>query len=271
MILSIILVNYNSRMAITSCLSAIFRSHPSLDYEVLVVDNASTDNSRQLLAEGFPRLRLIENRENVGFSRAVNQGVRRSRGRYLLLLNPDMTVLPGSIDKMIGFMEGHPEVGLLLPKLLNQDGTLQFSCRTFYDFPTLFFRKTPLGKIFPNHRIIRRHLMMDWDHEKPREVDWGLGACMLLRRAVVSGGDLLDERFFLYFEDVDLCFRLKNEGWKVLYYPEALMIHAHMRQSSRGWINRAKWEHLKSLLKYYWKHRGFKESMPLKRDSDLSC
>jgi len=272
-ILSVILVNYNNGTAIASCLSTIFRylSPRSGEYEVLVVDNSSTDNSRQLLHEGFPGLNLIENPKNVGFSRAVNQAFRRSRGKYILLLNPDMTVLPESVNKMTGFMDDHPQVGLLLPKLLNPDGTLQLSCRTFYDFPILFFRKTPLGKMFPNHRVIRRHLMMDWNHEKAREVDWGLGACMLLRRAAISGNDLLDERFFLYFEDVDLCFRLKKEGWKVIYYPEAVMVHAHMRHSSRGWISRAKWEHLKSLIKFFGKHRRFKEPVSRNNDSDLSC
>jgi len=118
----------------------------------------------------------------------------------------------------------------------------------------LLFRRTPLGKVFPNHRIIRKHLMMDWDHREPREVDWGLGACMLLRKEALGGQDIFDGRFFLYFEDVDLCLRLKEEGWKVVYYPEAVMIHSHLRHSARGVLNREKWEHLKSLIKFYFKH-----------------
>jgi hypothetical protein len=236
-------------------------------YEIIIIDNHSTDESCQLVREKFPDLYLIENVKNLGFARAVNQGFRKAKGKYLLILNPDVELLPGSADKMIDFLERHPEAGLLLPKLINPDGSLQFSCRKFYDFSTLLFRRTPLGRIFPNHWTIRRHLMMDWNHEEVREVDWGLGACMFLRREALVGQGIFDERFFLYFEDVDLCFRLKKKGWKVIYNPEAVMVHAHLRQSAGGFFNREKWEHFKSLIKFCCKHRGF--SPPLSEGS--SC
>jgi len=164
-----------------------------MEYEVIVVDNRSTDGSYHLIQEKFSDLCLIENTTNLGFARAVNQGFRRGKGEYLLVLNPDVTLTPGSIGKAINFLDTHPDVGLLLPKLVNPDGSLQFSCRTFYNFSTILFRRTPVGKIFPNHRIIRQHLMMDWNHEEIREVDWGLGACMLLRREVLKGGNIFDE------------------------------------------------------------------------------
>lgn len=258
MVLSIIVVNYNSSGSILSCLQSIRNWLERMSYELIVVDNHSTDNSCQLVQEKFRDLCLVQNSENRGFARAVNQGFGRTRGKYLLILNPDVTITPGSIDRAIDFLNCHPEVGLLLPKLVNPDGTLQFSCRTFYNFPTLLFRRTPLGKIFPNHQIIRKHLMMDWNHEEIREVDWGLGACIFLRREALKGQNLFDERFFLYFEDVDLCFRLKKEGWKVLYYPEAVMVHAHARMSAEGFFNRAKWEHFKSLIKFCFKHGRLK-------------
>jgi len=257
MVLSIIVVSYNTREFICSCLNSIKKCLDGLTYEIIVVDNHSVDGSCQLIHEDFPDLLLMENRENLGFAKAVNRGYKKTGGKYLLILNPDVEILPGSIDKMIHFLEEYPETGLLLPKLLNPDGSLQFSCRTFYNFLILLFRRTPLGKVFPNHRIIRKHLMMDWDHREPREVDWGLGACMLLRKEALGGQDIFDGRFFLYFEDVDLCLRLKKEGWKVVYYPEAVMIHSHWRHSARGVFNRAKWEHLKSLIKFYLKHRRF--------------
>jgi len=261
MVLSIIVVSYNTREFISSCLNSIKKYLDGLTYEIIVVDNHSVDGSCQLIHENFPDLPLMENGENLGFARAVNKGYKKTSGKYLLILNPDIQILPGSIDKMIHFLEEYPETGLLLPKLLNPDGSLQFSCRTFYNFLILLFRRTPLGKVFPNHRIIRKHLMMDWDHREPREVDWGLGACMLLRKEALGGQDIFDGRFFLYFEDVDLCLRLKKEGWKVVYYPEAVMIHSHWRHSARGVFNRAKWEHLKSLIKFYLKHRRF--SLPV--------
>ena len=257
MIISIIVVNYNSSAFISSCLSPIRKYLHGMTYEIIVVDNHSADDSCQLIREKFPEFCLVENDKNMGFAQAVNQGFRRTKGKYLLILNPDVQLLPGSMNKMINFLEGHPAVGLLLPKLVNPDGSLQFSCRTFYNFSTLLFRRTPLGKIFPNHRIIRRHLMMDWDHADLGEVDWGLGGCMFLRREALRGGKIFDERFFLYMEDVDLCFQMKQNGWKVVYYPEAVMTHAHLRESAQGIFNRARWEHLKSMIKFYRKYRGF--------------
>ncbi len=237
---------------ILSCLRSIQQCLPGLAHEVIVVDNDSQDNSWHLLRKEFPGLILIGNPSNLGFGRAVNQGFRMARGKYIMILNPDVTLLPGSVEKAIHFMEEHPEVALLLPKLLNPDGTLQFSCRTFPNFPAFFYRRTPLGKFFPNHKIIREHLMLDWEHDEVREVDWGMGACMFLRREDLEDKNIFDERFFLYFEDIDLCFRLKNEGRKVIYYPEATMVHAHARESVRRFINLnwAKWELYKSVFKF---------------------
>lgn len=252
--LSVIAVNYNTSTFILRLLSSLSKNIQGKVFEIIVVDNGSTDNSCRLIRENFPDCCLIENKKNRGFGRAVNQGIRRSKGKYILILNPDVQILPGSVEKAISFLEGNPHITLLLPKLLNPDGTLQFSCRTFHNFSTLLFRRTPLGKIFPNHEVIRKHLMMDWNHNEVREVDWGLGACMFIRREAIKEQDLFDERFFLYFEDIDLCFRLKNEDRKVVYYPEAVMVHTHVRESARGFFNRAKWELYKSLIKFYFKH-----------------
>jgi len=257
MLISIIIVTYNSAEFILSCLQSIRDSLAGLEHEVIAVDNHSTDGSRSLIRENFPELCLIHNKFNFGFSRAVNQAVRVAKGKYLLILNPDVQLLPGSAEKAIRFLEENGGVGVLLPKLLNPDGSLQFSCRSFFNFPYFLFRRTPLGKIFPNHRVIRKHFMMDWDHADPREVDWGLGGCMFLRREALRGGKIFDERFFLYMEDVDLCFQMKENGWKVIYYPEAVMVHAHLRQSARGIFNGARWEHLKSVIKFYRKYGGF--------------
>lgn len=252
--LSIIVVNYNSLCFMIACLASIAECLKPGGHETILIDNGSINGCSQLIKEKFPGLSFIENAKNLGFARAVNQGFAIAKGKYLLILNPDIKLLPGSVEKAIHFLDKNPEVGLLLPKLVNPDGSLQFSCRTFYDFPTLLFRRTPLGKIFPNHPVIRRHLMMDWDHNEVRKVDWGLGASMVIRREALKGGKVFDERFFLYFEDVDLCFSLKKEGWKVVYCPNVVMVHHHVRQSAQGFMNRERWEHFKSLLKFYCKH-----------------
>jgi len=263
-IISIILVNYNTIGFLLSCLRSIQECLRGLAHEVIVVDNHSQDNSWPLLRKEFPGFILIGNPSNVGFGRAVNQGFRMAQGKYILILNPDVTMLPGSAEKAIHFLEEHPEVALLLPKLLNPDGTLQFSCRTFPNFPAFFYRRTPLGKFFPNHKVIREHLMLDWEHDEVREVDWGMGACMFLRREDLKDKNIFDERFFLYFEDIDLCFRLKDEGRKVIYYPESIMVHCHARESVRGFItlNWAKWELYKSVFKFFFKRRTLRTPIP---------
>jgi GT2 family glycosyltransferase len=269
--LSVIVVSYNSGKFISSCLHSIQECLNGSEYEITVVDNHSGDGGPDMIRERFSDVHLIENRENVGFGRAVNQALRASRGKAVLVLNPDVTLLPGSVEKAMRFLEENPDVGLLLPKLLNPDGSLQFSCRRFPNFLTFLFRRTPLGRIFPDHKVLRMHLMADWDHDDAREVDWGLGACMLIPREATNGSALFDERFFLYFEDMDLCFRLKRQGRKVVYYPEAVMTHHHVRESAQGFIRREKWEHLKSFLKFYWKHRrtetfGFLPGMKNRRN-----
>jgi hypothetical protein len=254
-IVSILIVNYNHGEFILSCVRSIEQCLKDLAYEIIVVDNNSRDDSCRLLRDEFPRAILLENASNVGFGRAVNQAARISTGKYLLLVNPDVKLLPGSVEKAVRFLEQHREAALLLPKLLNPDGTLQFSCRTSPNFLAFIYRRTLLGKFFSGHKAIREHLMLDWSHDETREVDWGLGACMLLRREEFKDGNLFDERFFLYFEDIDLCLRLKRAGRKVIYYPEAKMVHAHMRDSVRGLMRRPKREFYKSLVKFYWKHR----------------
>jgi GT2 family glycosyltransferase len=254
--LSIVIVNFQTKSLLESCIRSVLNSGIRPTFEIVVVDNNSKDGSAKLIGEHFTQVRLIRNNENVGFARAVNRAFRQCKGRYLLILNPDIEVTRGATNSLFDYMESHSDVALTSPKLLNADGTLQYSCRTYYNIPIILMRRTILGKLFPNHRIIRNHLMMDWDHADTREVDWVLGGAMMLRREIFSDRQIImDERFFLYFEDVDLCLRLRKAGWKVMYYPDAVMVHHHQRASARAIWNRAKFEHLKSWLKFAWKHR----------------
>jgi hypothetical protein len=256
--LSIVIVSFNSRQFIEPCVRSLAEEPGATEHEIVVVDNASSDGSAQAAQAFAPGVSVVANQTNVGFGRAANQGFQETTGEYVLVLNPDVTVTGGSLASMLRFMDTHQETGLLLPKLLYPDGTVQPSCRTFYTLWVLLLRRTPLGAIFPNARAAREHLMADWDHARVREVDWGLGAAMLLRRSALAGGAPFDERFFMYFEDVDLCARMKESGWKVVYFPEAALIHCHLRQSAAGWWNRARFEHLRSLIKFVRKHRGLR-------------
>jgi hypothetical protein len=249
---SIAIVSYNTRDLLRRCLATISASGTSRGYEVIVVDNASSDGSPGMVEREFPGARVLANRENTGYSRAVNQAIRAAHGRYVLVLNPDIEVIPGAIDALAGHLDAHPQTGIAGGKLLNPDGTLQYSCRTFYTFSTLLHRRTPVGKLFPNSRVVRDHLMMDWDHESEREVDWMLGACLMVRAEAIREVGLMDERFFMYFEDVDWCYRMRQHGWKVVYVPAARMRHLHRRESAQGGpLNARLFAHLNSMFRFF--------------------
>jgi GT2 family glycosyltransferase/lipopolysaccharide/colanic/teichoic acid biosynthesis glycosyltransferase len=249
--LSIVIVSYNTRKLIRRCLESLRAFPPRGAFEVLVVDNASRDGSVAMLRDEFPWVRVLANRHNLGYSAAVNQGLDATRGEYVLVLNPDIVVRESALDRMLDFMDEHPDAGIAAAKLLNTDGTLQHSCRSFYTPSTLLMRRTPLGRLFPNSRVIRQHLMLDYDHMTPRAVDWVIGACMLVRRSAAEAVGGMDERFFLYFEDVDWCYRMGRQGWKVYYLPQAEMVHEHRRESAKPRLSRSFWAHLGSLLRFY--------------------
>ncbi len=250
--LLIALVNYKTTELLMTCLDSLQNQDIEAEYRIIVVDNHSQDGGVERLRKNSPDVTVIANPTNNGYASAVNQAIRAFDSDYILLLNPDIEVKPGAIDAMLRFMSDAPDAGIVGGKLLNPDGTLQYSCRTFYTLPTIIMRRTFLGKLFPNSRILTRHLMSGWDHNSVRDVDWMLGACLLIRRSALQDVGLMDERFFLYFEDVDWCYRMKKGGWRVCYLPEAEMVHHHQRQSAKGFFkNRSLGFHIKSLLHFY--------------------
>ncbi|MFO7916268.1 MAG: glycosyltransferase [Candidatus Krumholzibacteriales bacterium] len=251
MYLSIIIVTHNSEEVIGKCLSSLQRHEPARSFETIVVDNASTDGTVKLVEDNFPRVKLLANDLNKGYSRGINQGMSASGGEMILILNPDIIVREGSIDTLIDFMEEHPEAGISGSRLLNLDGSLQYSCRSFYTIRALILKRTFLGRLFPRAKSLREHLLADYDHQTVREVDWIIGACMMVRRSAVENTGMMDERFFLYFEDVDWCYRMKQNGWKVFYVPDSVMTHYYERASAGSLINRSLIIHLVSLLRYY--------------------
>jgi GT2 family glycosyltransferase/lipopolysaccharide/colanic/teichoic acid biosynthesis glycosyltransferase len=255
--LSIIVITYNSRVPVEACLASLEAHAPSCASETIVIDNASEDGTSRTVAARFPRVRLVANEENLGYSRAVNQGIRLSSGRAILIINPDIVVRDGSIDRLMEFLGSHPDAGIVGSKLVFPDGTLQHSCRSFYTFGALVLRRTVLGKLFPRARALREHLLLDYDHEAPRAVDWIIGACMLVRREALAKVGAMDERFFLYFEDIDWCFRMKQHGWSVYYVPASIMVHTYERSSARSFLKKPFLFHLLSLMRYYEKWNWF--------------
>jgi GT2 family glycosyltransferase/lipopolysaccharide/colanic/teichoic acid biosynthesis glycosyltransferase len=248
---SIIIVSYNSFDVLKACLEAVRETEFSGQAEVIVVDNASVDGTPEMVRTEYPWVVLIAGRENLGYSKGVNVGIRQASGRYFFILNPDTVVRRDSLQKLTNFMDNTPEAGIAAPKLVFYDGNVQLSCRRFYTFKVLLLRRTPLGKIFRNSKAVRDHLMLDFDHDSTTEVDWMLGAAMFVRREAVESVGLMDERFFLYFEDVDWCYRMKQHGWKVFYHPDVVVTHGYARDSAQSVLNRSFIAHLVSLFRYY--------------------
>ena len=250
--LSIIVINFNRRQKLSECLNSIREAVTQFDHELLVVDNASRDGSVAMVRENFPQALLTQNEKNVGFSRAVNQGLREAKGDYFLCLNNDSWLYPQSLDRILLWMEAHPDVGIVGGKILNADGSLQFSARSFPTFAAALFNRTSLlTQLFPQNRFSRRYLLSDWDHTQIREVDWVSGSFLAIRRKTCEVIGFLDEQFFLFCEDVDWCLRAKQAGWKVTYLPDAVAIHSMEKRDNPY---QAALAHHQSMFRFYRKH-----------------
>lgn len=219
---SIIFVSYNTADMTKKAIELVKRSNHQLNLEIFVVDNASRDGSADMIAEVFPDVTLISNTLNVGFGRANNQVLPHFRGRYVLLLNTDAFVEADTIQKTVDFMESHPATGILGVKLLGRDGVLQPSCRYFPTPFNIFLTRTGLFKLFPQTQLVDN---MAWDHQSVRNCDWVPGCYYLIRKEVIDQVGLFDQRYFLYYEEVDHCYATKQAGWQVTYYPDAPVVH----------------------------------------------
>jgi GT2 family glycosyltransferase len=268
--LSVVIVNWNTREFLSRCLRSVYDTTPDLDFEVIVVDNGSTDGSQEMVRQEFPGVGLIVNTENRGFAKANNQAIRRSRGRYVLLLNSDAFVRENAIEHTIAFMDGHPEAGMAGCKLLFEDGRLQPSC---YAFPTLFTEfliAVGLDRLLPRSRLFGKYGMTYWDFDDIREVDVILGAFMLVRATAIDDVGLMDERYFMYSEEVDWCYRLREKGWKIYFYPHVEAVHL-----GGGSTRRVRAEMLIRLygsrIEFFRKHHGRLSARLLKLVIGFNC
>ncbi|MFA5076536.1 MAG: glycosyltransferase family 2 protein [Patescibacteria group bacterium] len=261
--LSIVILNYKSKGLLRQCLKGIRLLNLKLDYEVIVTDNNPSDSCGEMIKKDFPEIKFIQSPKNLGYAGGNNLALKKATGRYILTLNPDIAILTNEIDKIIVYMDGRPEVGIVGPKLINPDGTMQYSCYRFPTFMMPFYRRTFLGKLPFARNLVYKYLMMDWDHKENREVDWLLGGCLFIRKAAMDKIGLFDERFFMYFEDVDYCRRFWENDYRVVYFADAEVVHYHQRSSAEtswiwGFINKTSREHIKSWLKYFAKYLGAK-------------
>ena len=226
-----------------------------LNIELIIVDNGSTDDSVIMLRDEFPAAKLIQNSLNEGFARPINQALHTSQGQYLLVLNPDTTVLPGALNELVHYMAQNPEVGICGPKVLNRDGSLQKACRRGVSRPWAAFSYfTGLSALFPHSKFFGGYLLNYLDEDQIHEVDGISGSCMLIRRQVIQQIGYFDERFFAYQEDADFCFQAKQAGWKVVYLPSAQIIHFGGQGGSRVEPYRSIYEWHRSYYLYYRKN-----------------
>lgn len=223
--LSVIIVSWNSAQWIERCLSSLTAALEGIASEILVVDNASEDATVALTHRHFPQVRLLQNSHNAGFGKACNQALAISRGEFVLFLNPDTQVQPGMAKILLHFMRTHPEAGAVGPTLLNPDGSLQLSGNTFPALSNLWVEALFLDRCFPAHPLFGRHKLSHVDRTVVHEVDWTMGACLCVPHVVLEKIGGFDERFFLFFEDTDLCWRIRSAGYAIFFLPTARVVH----------------------------------------------
>ena len=224
--LSVVIVNFNTRDLLRDCLRSLGPELQEVDSEILVVDNASSDNSLQMLANEFPEVAVLVNRSNVGFGRANNRGLRQAVGRLVLLLNPDTRVQPGAVKTLMVALDSLPDAVAVGPRVIRPDGRIDLACRRSFPSPGVAIaRLVGLSRLFPNSRLFARYNRTYEDPSRPGEIDAGTAAAMCFSRVALEAIGFFDEDFFMYGEDLDLCYRLKARGGRIYYVPDAVVLH----------------------------------------------
>lgn len=260
--LSIIIVNYNTKLLTLQAVQSIFESQTSYSFEVIVVDNASTETGLQEdLREQFHQVFFLQNESNLGFSRANNRGIRMAKGRYILLLNSDTKMESNTLQIMLDYMENDPDVGASGCKVLLSDGSLDKACKRGYPTPEAsLYYLLYLHSVFPTKPQFNQYQLGHLNIDEEHEVDSLVGAFMIVRMEVVDQIGLLDEDFFMYGEDIDWCYRIKEAGWKIRYYPRAKILHLKGASSKKKPV-KIIYEFHRAMYLFYNKH--YRNKYPL--------
>jgi GT2 family glycosyltransferase len=253
---SVIIVGWNTLEILRDCLRSVYAQTRDIRFEVIVIDNASSDGSADMVRREFPHVVLVANSDNKGFAAANNQGMEIAKGRYVLLLNPDTVVLDGAIDKTTVFADAHPQAAVVGCRVLNADHTLQRSCFMYPSALNLFLLATYLDRLFPRNRFFGRDRMTWWDSGDSRCVEVVSGCFMLVRRDAIEQVGKLDESYFIYGEETDWCYRFCRAGWKVVYTPDAQIIHLGGSSSDKVKLP-MRLQLRASILLFIKKHRGW--------------
>lgn len=251
---SVIIISHNHGEYLKKCLSFLIKNTKSLKTEIFLIINNSFDKKSIKEGKRYSKIKLIINKKPKGLSANLNQGIKQSKGDYILILNPDTIIIDKAIEKLINFMKKNPKVGITGPKLIFPNGKLQLSTRRFPNWKIFLLRRTPLRIFFNNSKIIKHHLGADLNHSKAQPVDWLLGACLMIRRKVIKDIGCFDEKYYLYCEDIDYCFRAWKKGWEVWYVPDSVIIHHHLAISDKNFFSVYNWYHFRSILRYFFKN-----------------
>jgi len=256
--LSVIIVNWNTRDLLQKCLFSLYCYTKGISYEVFVVDNGSSDGSPEMVEQLFPSVHLIHNKKNIGFSKANNQAIRLTSSRYILLLNSDTELTSNALQEVVLFMDSHPSVGISGTRLLNADGTFQYSCDLFPRTPMRLLRDKFADTCYPGNAITRQRKIALWNYNQNFAADYLIGAMLLIRRETLDQIGLLDEQFFMYAEDIDWCYRAALAGWETYYLGEISIYHYNRGSSEKSPELSSYLQTLRdqSLLKFYKKHYG---------------
>jgi hypothetical protein len=248
-VLSIIITSWNTRDLLQEALASIYRSAPSVPFEIIVVDNASADGSAEMVGRHFPKVRLISNARNEGFAKGNNRAAAIASGETLLLLGSDVVVRDNSIQQLHDYLHSHADVGAVSCRLLNPDGSVQHSCRRFPRLRDAVFTYLSL------HALASAYTISDFDFQRTQEVEQPAATCLMLRKSILGGGGLFDERYTILYNDVDLCKRIHDAGWKIVYLAKAEIIH-HGSQSTKRATPAVRLEMYRNILVYYFRHFG---------------
>jgi len=253
--LSIVVVTWNNAGIIRQCLKSLQSISDYPDAEIILVDNASSDGTADIVEREFPAINLVRSRTNLGFAGGNNIGIRKSNGKYVSLINSDVVATQGSLDTLLQYMEEHPDIGVLGPKMIMPDGTVGASCMCFPTVANWFWRALALDVVFKHSRRFGAYLMTYFQYDRPSDVDVLTGWFWMIRREAMEQVGLLDERFFMYGEDIDWCRRFRDAGWRVVFFPRATAIHCCAASSSRAPV-RFHIEMMRANLQYCRRHHN---------------
>ncbi|MCC7076474.1 MAG: glycosyltransferase family 2 protein [Acidimicrobiia bacterium] len=248
--LSLVTVSTNEAHLVRECFASVQRNKGDLQVEHILVDNVCTDGSADVARAENPEVVVIRTPQRMGFAPNSNLGLRAATGRFVGLLNPDTITHAGALQRLVTTLEENPDIGLVGPRLLNFDGSVQLSVRRFPNLSSFLVRRTPLRSLARNGRWDRRHLNSDFDHMRTQDVDWMLGAALVTRREAVDEVGILDEGLPLYVDDIDWCLRMHKRAWRVVYVADAEISHIHQAVSDKKLLSRNTWLHMRSMAHF---------------------